>query len=92
MVYILKDFCVKTKLVPLNKMSTDRLILLANATAETTPVITFQVIRPASMMLVILLNRFIFFAIRSQTSISLSKYASITINFSNYIFVSLVVL
>ena len=96
-VRVLKDFRVMTvaretsKLVPLKAMPTGRPTPLANAAIEAHPVITVDVIRPVSTMLVIVLNRFIFSAIRSRTSISSSKYASISVNFLGDIFVVLVV-
>ena len=62
---------------------------LANAATEISPVITNDVIRLVSTILVIALNRFIFLAIFSRTSISLRKYASISDNlFNRYDFVS----
>ena len=79
-VKVLKDFCVmtiareKSRLVPLKAMPTGRPAPLANAAIEIPPVITVNVIRPASTMLVIVLNRFILLGIHTQTSISSSKY------------------
>ena len=72
MVKVLRDFRVMTvarersRLVPLKAMATGRPTLLTNAAIETPPVITADGIRPVSTMLVIVLNRFIFLAIRSQ--------------------------
>ena len=86
-VKVLKDFRVMTaarersRLVPLRAMPTGRPTPLVNAAIEIPPVATVDVIRPVSTMLVIVLNRFIFLAIRSRTSISSSKYASISVNF-----------
>ena len=86
-VKVLEDFRVMTvarqrsKLVPLKAMPTGRSTPLANAAIEIPPVVTVNVIRPVSTMPVIVLNRFIFLAIRSRTSISSSKYASISVNF-----------
>ena len=65
-VNILKDFPViaiareKTRLVPLNVIPTGRPALI-NAAVESPPVITANVIRPVSTMLVIVSNHFIFF-------------------------------
>ena len=87
MVKVLRDFRVMTvarersRLVPLKAMATGRPTLLTNVAIETPPVITADGIRPVSTMLVIVLNRFIFLAIRSRTSISSSKYASISVYF-----------
>ena len=86
-VKVLEDFRVmaivrgKSRLVPLKAMPTGRPTPLANAAIEMPPVITVDVIRPVSTMPVIVLNRFIFLAIRSRTSISSSKHASISVNF-----------
>ena len=88
-VKVLKDFRViaaareKDWLVPLNAIPTGRPTPLANTAIKTPPVITVDVIRLVSTMLVIFLNRLIFFASRSRTSISSSKYASISVNFFN---------
>ena len=62
MVNISKDFCVlvgieKCRLVPINGISTP----LANAAIETAPVITIDVIRPASITPMNVLNHFTFF-------------------------------
>ena len=62
-------------------MPTGRPTLLANAAIEIPPVITVDVLRPVSTMPVIVINRFIFLAIRSRTSISSNKYASVSVNF-----------
>ena len=86
-VKVLKDFRVitvereRSRLVPLKAMPTGRSTPLANAAIEIPPVVTVNVIRPVSTMPVIVLNRFIFLAIRSRTSISSSKHASISVNF-----------
>ena len=88
-VKILKYFYViavrreKGRLIPLNAIPTGRPTPLANVAIETPPVITVDVIRPVSTMLVIVLNRFIFFASHLQTSNSSSKYASISVNYFN---------
>ena len=71
----------RRSLVPLRAMSTGRPTPPANAAMEIPPVITVEIIRPVSTMPVIVLNRFIFLAIRSRTSISSSKHASISVNF-----------
>ena len=78
-VKVLKDFCVMTvsrersMVVPLKAMSTGRPTLLANAAIEIPPVITLDVIKPVFTIPVIVLNRFIFLAVRSRPSISLKK-------------------
>ena len=85
-VKILTDVCVmavareRRRLVPRKTMSTGRPTPLANAALEILPVITIDVIRSVSTIPMIVLNRFIFLAICSQTSISLRKYASISLN------------
>ena len=73
-------------------MPTSRPTLLENAAVETSPVIIVDVLRPVSAMLVIVLTCFIFLATRSRTSVSSSKYASISVNFLSAMFVVLVVL
>ena len=84
-VKVLKDFGVMTvarkrnRLDLLKAMPTGRPTPLTNAAIP--PVINVDVIRPASMMPVIVLNRFIFLAILSRASISSSKYASVSVNF-----------
>ena len=86
-VKVLEDFRVMTvarersRLVPLKAIPTGRPTPPANAAIEIPPVITADVIKPVSRIPVIVLNRFIFLAIHSRTSISLSKYASISVNF-----------
>ena len=86
-VKVLKDFRVitvereRSRLVPLKAMPTGRSTPLANAAIEIPPVITVDVIRPVSTMPVIVLNRFIFLAIRSRTLISSRKNVSISVNF-----------
>ena len=91
-VKILKDLRVmavtreRSRLVPLKAIPTDNPTTLANAAMLIPPVITVDVIRPVSTIPVIVLNRFIFFAICSRTSISLRKYASISDNlFKRYV-------
>ena len=71
----------RSSLVPLKAMPTDRQTPLANAAKEIPPVITVDVIKPVSMIPVIVLNRFIFLAIRSRTSISSRKNVSISVIF-----------
>ena len=84
MVKVLKDFRVMTvarersRLVPLKAMPTGRPTPLANAAIETTPVITVYVIRPASTMIVIVMNRFIFW----QPVHELNFVKQICLNFS----------
>ena len=76
----------RSRLVPLKAMSTGRPTPLANATTEIPPVITVDVIRPVSTIPVMVLNPYNFLAIRSQTSISSRKNASISVNFfSRYV-------
>ena len=70
----------KSRLVPLKAIPTDNPTQLANAAIDIRPVITVDVIRPVSTIVVIVLNHFIFLAICSRTSISLRKYASISDN------------
>ena len=85
-VKILKDFCVmavareRSRLVPLKAIQTGNPRALANAAIDIPPVITVDVIRSVSTIPVIVLNRFIFLAISSRTSISLRRYASILDN------------
>ena len=73
----------RSRLVPLKAMPTGSPTPLANAAIEIPPVITIDVIKPVSMIPVIVLNRFIFLAVRSQISISSRKNASISVNFFN---------
>ena len=73
----------RSRLVPLKAIPTGNPTPLANAAIEIPPVITVDVIRPVSTIPVIVLNRFIFLAICSRTSISLRKYASISLNLFN---------
>ena len=61
------------------KMPTGRPTLLANAAIEIPPVITVDVLKPVSTMPVIVINPFIFLAIRSRTSISSKKYAPVSV-------------
>ena len=88
-VKVFKDFCVmivardRSRLVPLKAAPTGRPTPLANAAIEIPPVITVDVIRPVSTIPVNVLNRFIFLTIRSRTSISSRKNASISVNFFN---------
>ena len=86
-VKILKGFCVivvareRRRLVPLKSIPTGN--PTANATIEFPPVITVGVIRPVSTILAIVLNRYIFLAVCSRTSISSRKNASISDNLFN---------
>ena len=88
-VKVLKDFRVMTvarersKLVPLKAMPTGRPTPLANAAIEIPPVITVDVIKPVSTIPVIVLNRFIFLAICSRTSILSRKNDSVSVHFFN---------
>ena len=50
----------RSRLVPLMAMPTGRPTPLANAAIEIPPVITVDVIKPVSLIPVIVLNRFIF--------------------------------
>ena len=68
----------RSRLVPLKAMPTGNPTPLANAAMLIPPVITVDVIRPVSTIPVIILNHFIFLAIRSRTSISSIKNASIS--------------
>ena len=80
---ILKDFRVmavargRSRLVPLKAILTGNPTPLENAAIEIPPVITVDVIKLVSTIPVIVLNRFIFLAIRSRTSISSRKNASV---------------
>ena len=84
-VKILKDYRVmavvkeRIRLVPLKAIPTGNLTPLANPAIDVAPVITVDVIRPVSTVPVIVLNRFIFLAICSRTSNSLTKYASVSL-------------
>ena len=86
-VKIFKDFCVmavareRSRLVPLKAMPTSRPAPLADAAMKIPPVITVDAIKPVSTIHVIVLNRLIFLAIRSRTSISSRKNASTSVNF-----------
>ena len=73
----------RSRLVPLKAIQTGNPTPLANAAIEIPPVITVDVIRPVSTIPVIVLNRFIFLAICSRTSISLRKYTLISDNLFN---------
>ena len=70
-VKVLKDFRVmavareRSSLVPLMAIPTGRPTPLANAAIDVPPVITADVIKPVSMIPVIVLNSFIFLVIRS---------------------------
>ena len=86
---ILKDFPVmavareRSRLVPLKAISTGNPKPLANAALDIPPVMTVDVIRSVSTIPVIVLNHFIFLAIRSRTLISSRKNASISDNLFN---------
>ena len=56
---------------------------VANAGMEAPPAITSKVIKPVSMIPMIVFNHFVFFASRLRASISSSKNAPISVNFSN---------
>ena len=71
----------ESRLAPLKAITTGRPTPLANAAIEIPPVIIVYVIRPVSRIHVTILNRFIFLAICSQTSISSRKYDSISVSF-----------
>ena len=71
----------RSRLSSLKAMPTGRPTPLANAATEIPPKITVDVIRPMSTMHVIVLNHFNFLAIRLRTSVSSSKYTSISVNF-----------
>ena len=64
-------------------MPTGRPTPLANAAIEIPPVITVDVIKPVSTIPVIVLNRFIFLAVRPRISILSRKNTSISVNFFN---------
>ena len=73
----------RSRIVPLNAIPTGNPTPLANTAILLPPEITFDVIRPVSAIAVIVLNRFIFLAFCSRTSISLRKYASISLSLFN---------
>ena len=86
-VKVLKDFRVmivareRSRLVSPKAAPKGRPTPLANAAIEIPAVIIVDVIRPVSTMPVIVLNRLIFLTIRSKTSISSRKNASVSVNF-----------
>ena len=88
-VKILRDYRVmavareRSRVVPLKAIPTSNPTPLANTTMEITPVINVDVVRPASTIPVIVLNRFIFLTIFSRTSISSRKNAAISDNLFN---------
>ena len=88
-VKILKGFRVmavareRNRLVPFMAIPTGNPTLLANAAIDIPPVITVDVIRSVSTIPVIVLNRLIFLAIYSRTSISSRKNACISDNLFN---------
>ena len=71
----------KRRLIPLNAISTGKSTPLPNEAMET--IIIVDVIRPASVTLVNVLNRFIFFC---------QPFSSVQLIFSSYMFVDLVML
>ena len=73
----------KNRLVPLKAIPTGNPTPLANAEMFTLPVITVDIIRTFPTIPVLVLNRFIFLAVYSRTSISLRKYASMSDNSFN---------
>ena len=73
----------RSSVVPLKALPTSNPTPLANTTMEITPVINVDVVRPASTIPVIVLNRFIFLTIFSRTSISSRKNAAISDNLLN---------
>ena len=85
-VKVVKDFRVMAVARERSRLATPKVApmgrptSLGNAAMEIPPVITVDVIRPVSMIPVIVLNRFIFLAILSRTSISSKKNASISVN------------
>ena len=87
MVKDLEDFRVMTvarernRPVPLKAMPTGRQTALTNPAIKISPVITVDIIRLVFTMPVIVLNRSIFLAIRSRTSISSRKNVSTSVNF-----------
>ena len=88
-VNISKDFFViavareKSMLVPVHSVSTSRQRPPANMTMKTSLVINVEVIRPLYKTLwsITQLNSFIFLVNLSRTSVSLTSYTSITVNF-----------
>ena len=87
MVKILKDFRVmavareRIRLVPLKAIPTGNPTPLANAAMLIPSMITVDVIKPLSTIPLIVFKCFIFLAIPSRNSISLSEYASISLKF-----------
>ena len=73
----------RTTLNPPKAAPTGWPIPLANAGIEVPPVIADDVIRPVSMILMIVLNRSFFFTYRLRSSVSSRKNASISVNFFN---------
>ena len=64
----------RSRLVRLKAIPKGNPTPLENAAMLIHPVITVDVIKPVSTIPVIVLNRFIFLAVCSRTSISLRKY------------------
>ena len=73
----------RSRLVPLKTIPTGNPTPLTNTAIEIPPVMTVDVIRLVPTIPVIVLNRFIFLANFSRTSVSLIKYASILDNLLN---------
>ena len=82
----------RTTLNPPKAAPTGWPIPLANAGIGVPPVVAGDVIRLVSMILMIVLNRFLFFTCHLRSSISLRKNASISVNFLIDMFLVLVVL
>ena len=82
----------KTTPNPPKAAPTGRPAPLANAGIEDPPAITAEVVKPISMISMIVFHRFSFFASRLRSSISSRKNASISVNFLIDMFVVLVVL
>ena len=77
----------KNRLAPPKAIPTDNPTPLANAAIDIPPVTTVDVIRPVSTILAIVMNHFIFLTCCSRFSISLRKYASISLNlFKRYVY------
>ena len=79
----------KSRVVPLNALPKDRSLPFENVVLETLPVITVDVIRPISTMLVNAWNRFIFFW---QSFIKFSFIKQMCLNLINFLTDTLVTL
>ena len=75
--------CDGSRLVPPKVNPAGDLTPLANAAIDIPPVITVDVIKPVSTIPGIILNRFIFLAFCSRTSILSKKNVSISVSFSS---------